>query len=196
LDCKYYVYGLWHIFTPATTKDEKGLAILKIVKFPQKVLKTETKVITNHQDSYYDKLIKDMAETMYDAPGIGLAANQVGLSLRLAVIDISHSDENKEKDLKVFFNPKIIEQSDLIEFEEGCLSLPGITAKTNRFNKITVEYEDQKKNKQTIKADGLLAVALQHEIGHLDGFLYIDQLGPLKKEMAIKKYKKLQHEPK
>ena len=172
------------------------MALLKIVQFPAPVLRKKTKLVTDFSDPKLETLISDMAETMYDAPGVGLAANQIGLSLRLAVIDVDWKEEGGHKNLRVFINPILVEKKDLIPFEEGCLSLPGLTGQTKRFNKVTVEYQDLKGAKKTLQAEDLLAVALQHETDHLDGKLYIDRLSSLKKELLIKKFKKLQEERK
>ena len=172
------------------------MALLKIVHFPAPVLRKKTKLITDFSDPKLESLISDMAETMYDAPGVGLAANQIGLSLRLAVIDVDWKEEEGQKNLRVFINPILLEKSDPISFEEGCLSLPSLTAQTKRFNKVTVQYQDLKGTKKTLSAEGLLAVALQHETDHLDGKLYIDRLSSLKKELLVKKFKKLKEERK
>lgn len=172
------------------------MAFLEIVHFPAPVLRKKTKLVTDFSDPNLESLISDMAETMYEAPGVGLAANQIGLSLRLAVIDVDWKEEGGQKNLRVFINPILTEKSDPISFEEGCLSLPGLTGETKRFNKVTVEYQDLKGTKKTLNVEGLLAVALQHETDHLDGKLYIDRLSSLKKELLIKKFKKLKEERK
>jgi len=174
------------------------VAILKIVEYPATVLRKKTKLIENFNDPTLDTLISDMAETMYDAPGVGLAANQVGISLRLAVIDVTWKEEKEgeyKRTLLVFFNPKILERKELIPFEEGCLSLPGLTETVKRYNQVTVQYQDRKGTVKTLKAEGLLAVALQHETDHLDGKLYIDHLISLKKDLLLKKFKKNTNTP-
>ncbi len=171
------------------------MALLEIVHFPAPVLRKKTRLVTDF-DAKLKSLISDMAETMYEAPGVGLAANQIGLSLRLAVIDVDWKEEEGQKNLRVFINPTLIEKSDPISFEEGCLSLPGLTAQTQRFNKVTVQYQDLKGTKKTLQAEGLLAVALQHETDHLDGKLYIDRLSSLKKEFLVKKFKRIKEERK
>ncbi len=170
------------------------MALLEIVKFPAPVLRKKTKPVTHFSDPKLETLISDMAQTMYAAPGVGLAANQVGLSLRLAVIDADWKEEEGKKNLRVFINPILLEKSDPVPFEEGCLSLPSLTAQTRRFNKVTVQYQDLQGTIKTLSAEGLLAVALQHETDHLDGKLYIDRLSSLKKELLIKKFKKLSEE--
>lgn len=168
------------------------MAILKIEKYPAVVLKTKTKLISNFKDPSLQKLIQDMEETMYTAPGIGLAANQVGVSLHLAVIDVDYKDGEHNKNLRIFINPKIVEKSDPIVFEsEGCLSLPGVSETTKRYNKVTIEYQNLKGEHQTLTAEKLLAIALQHEIDHLNGKLYIDHLSSLKRDLLLKKFKKI-----
>lgn len=131
---------------------------------------------------------------MYGAPGVGLAANQVGLSLQLSVIDVvwkkpEKAGEKEKKELLVFINPEIVDKKELFTFEEGCLSLPGVREIVKRFNKVTVRYQDIKGLEKTLTAEGLLAVALQHETDHLNGKLYIDHLSPLKRGLLLKKYK-------
>ena len=170
------------------------MALLEIVHFPAPVLRKKTKPVTDFSEPKLETFVSDMAETMYEAPGVGLAANQIGLSWRLAVIDVDWKEEGGHKNLRVFINPTLVEKKDLIPFEEGCLSLPGLTGQTKRFNKVTVEYQDVKGTKKTLQAEGLLAIALQHETDNLDGKLYIDHLSPLKKELLVKKFKKLQEE--
>ena len=173
------------------------MAVLKIVTLPHPVLKEKTKPVTAFNDAKLNQLISDMAETMYDAPGVGLAANQVGISLSLAVIDVEWKEplEKKHtktapKSYKIFINPEVLEKSGPIEFEEGCLSLPAVTGVTKRYNQVTVKYQDPSGKSHTLKAEGILAVALQHETDHLNGKLYIDHLGPLKRDLVLKRYKK------
>lgn len=170
------------------------MALLKIETFPSEILRKKTKPITDFNDKNLHIIIRDMTETMYKAPGVGLAANQVGLSLQLAIIDVIWKQEDKKRDLQVFIQPQIIEKKDPIDFEEGCLSFPGVTAVLKRFNKVMVKYLNDKGKEQILKAEGLLAIALQHETDHLNGKLYIDHLSPLKKEMLLKRYKKLMAE--
>lgn len=167
------------------------MAILKIVEHPSPVLRKKTKPVTDFKDRMLDTLIRDMAETMYDAPGVGLAANQIGISLRMAVIDVDWKEEDGKRNLHVFFNPHLTEKRDPIQFEEGCLSLPGVSETVKRFGRVTVEYHDRQGNPQTLKAEGLLAVALQHETDHLDGKLYIDHLSSIKRDLLLKKFKKI-----
>lgn len=167
------------------------MAILKIVTYPTDILRKKTKIITEFEDNKFNLLISNMAETMYDAPGVGLAANQIGLSLRIAVIDAVWKHDEEKRDLRVFINPEILEKKELIEFEEGCLSLPGVTGITKRYNTITVHYFTVEGKEETLTTSGLLAIALQHETDHLNGKLYIDHLSSIKKEMLLKRFKKL-----
>ena len=142
-------------------------------------------------DDNLQKLMQEMLETMYQAPGIGLAAIQVGILKRVVVIDISR-DENK-KDPLYLINPVITHQSkETSVYEEGCLSLPGQFAEIERPANCMVKYIDYNGKEQEIKADGLLATCIQHEVDHLDGILFIDYLSKLKKTMIIKKLSKQQ----
>ena len=136
------------------------------------------------------KLMDDMLETMYAAPGIGLAAIQIGVSKRIIVMDISR-DENK-KEPRYFVNPVIKNKNlDKSTYEEGCLSVPNQFAEIERPNKCEVEYLDYEGKKQLLKAEGLLATCIQHEMDHLNGILFIDYLSKLKKSMIIKKLSKI-----
>lgn len=134
-------------------------------------------------------LADDMLATMYDAPGIGLAAIQIGIAKRLLVIDLSK--EGEEKAPRVFINPEILSFSDERSvYEEGCLSIPDYYAEVERPATIAVNYIDIDGREQSIQADGLLATCLQHEIDHLNGVLFIDHISRLKREMVIKKFTK------
>ena len=136
------------------------------------------------------KLMDDMLETMYAAPGIGLAAIQIGIPKRIVVMDISREDNKKEP--MYFVNPIIkIKNSEKVIYEEGCLSVPDQFAEIERPNSCEVEYLDYYGNKQLIKAQGLLATCIQHEMDHLEGILFIDYLSKLKKSMIIKKLSKI-----
>lgn len=140
-------------------------------------------------DADLRKLVDDMLETMYEAPGIGLAAIQVGVPRRLLVIDISKEDEGKRP--LVFINPEIITSSDERSvYEEGCLSIPDYYAEVERPASVTVKSIDRDGKEQVTVAEGLLATCLQHEIDHLNGILFIDHISRLKREMVIKKFTK------
>jgi peptide deformylase len=140
-------------------------------------------------DSDIRRLADDMLETMYDAPGIGLAAIQIGVPRRMLVIDVSR--EGEEKTPLVFVNPQIVRSSDdRSVYEEGCLSIPDYYAEVERPASVTVSYLDREGKEQTVTADGLLATCLQHEIDHLNGVLFIDHISRLKRDMVIKKFTK------
>ncbi|ACM35385.1 peptide deformylase [Allorhizobium ampelinum S4] len=140
-------------------------------------------------DADLERLIDDMLETMYDAPGIGLAAVQIAVPRRLLVIDVSKEGEDKQP--LVFINPEIIGSSQARStYEEGCLSIPDYYAEVERPAAVTVKSLDRHGKEQVIEADGLLATCLQHEIDHLNGTLFIDHISRLKREMVIKKFSK------
>jgi peptide deformylase len=161
------------------------MAVRKIVKYPEKVLREKTLQVTDC-DSELQKLIDDMIETMYAAPGVGLAANQVGVSKQVAVIDVSVRDEKSP--LIVLVNPEIIHFEGEIEAEEGCLSVPDYTTVLKRALKVCVKGLDRHGKPVEREAEGLLARALQHEIDHLNGILFIDRMGRIKKEFFKKRY--------
>ena len=151
------------------------MALLPILRFPDVRLKKVAAPVVSFDDSIR-KLAVDMAETMYEAPGIGLAATQVDVHKRLIVIDISE-DKN---DLRVFINPRLEDCQGAQIGEEGCLSVPGIYDKVERAERVTVRYLDLEGKEQTLNAEGLLAVCIQHEIDHLDGKVFVDHLSQLK----------------
>ncbi len=176
------------------------MAKLKIFTFPDPILSQKALPIA-HIDKSFQQLAEDMLETMYDAPGVGLAANQVGVLQRILVIDTEYDFEElpegssapsviKNKKPRVILNPQIISCEGSISFSEGCLSVPEFTAEVDRSEKLKLQYQDLDGVTQTLSADGLLAVAIQHEIDHLDGKLFIDRLSPIKKEIVKKRLKK------
>jgi len=165
------------------------MAVLEIQKFPAPILKKKADSVSVF-DEDLQKLIDDMIETMYAAPGVGLAAPQVGVSQRLAVIDISSKDDKYP--LIVLINPCIVRTDGEIEFEEGCLSIPEYTAKIRRSERLIVRAHERDGREVEIDAGGLLAIALQHEIDHLDGLLLIDRISPIKREFFKKRFKKAQ----
>jgi len=165
------------------------MAILEIKKYPEKVLKQKALPVTAFNQEL-QVLIDNMIETMYAAPGVGLAAPQVGETKRLAVIDISSRDEKHP--LIVIVNPVIVSCEGEVEFEEGCLSLPEYTALVKRAEKVVVRAQDRDGKTIAIQGEDLLAIALQHEIDHLDGILLIDRISPIKREFFKKRYKKIQ----
>jgi peptide deformylase len=137
-------------------------------------------------------LVDDMAETMYAAPGVGLAATQIGEAKQIFVIDIAEADA--PSDLRVFINPEILERTDEITWTEGCLSFPGVTEDVDRAAKVKVRALGRDGKSFELEAEGLLAVAIQHEYDHLQGVLMIDHLGPLKKRLVHRKMQKRQDE--
>lgn len=158
---------------------------LEILQYPDPRLKEKGEPVTEFNAELH-KLLDDMAETMYAANGIGLAATQVGEKRRLFVIDIGEQEEKPRK-LYEFINPKIEKGQGKITFEEGCLSVPNYTDEVTRKEKITVRYQDRHGMPQTLEAEGLLAVCIQHENDHLDGIVFVDRLSPLKRRMARRK---------
>ena len=164
------------------------MTIKPLIILPDPVLRQVSKPI-ERVDADLQRLVDDMLETMYDAPGIGLAAIQVGVPRRMLVIDLSK--EGEEKQPLVFINPEIVSSSDdRSVYEEGCLSIPDYYAEVERPAKVTVKYLDREGKEQSVEADGLLATCLQHEIDHLNGVLFIDHISRLKREMVIKKFTK------
>ena len=160
------------------------MAVLEILHHPDPRLRQKAKPVTVFDDAL-QKLIADLFETMYDAPGVGLAANQVGIDKRLAVMDCAE-DKSKPQPL-VLINPEIIESSSKEEMEEGCLSVPGIFDRIERYNRLKLRALDRHGQPFEIEAEGLMAQAIQHEIDHLNGKLYIDYLSSLKRERIKKK---------
>ncbi|KUJ74370.1 peptide deformylase [Thiomicrospira sp. XS5] len=158
---------------------------LDIVLYPDEGLRDVCQPIPEMTDEL-DKLIDDMFYTMYDAPGIGLAAPQVAVQQRLIVVDIS---ETKDQPIALL-NPEVVKSAGKITWEEGCLSIPGIYAKVNRPSEILVRGMDRDGKMVEFEADELLAVCIQHEIDHLNGKLFIDHLSGLKRTRALQKYKK------
>jgi peptide deformylase len=158
---------------------------LTILHFPDERLRTVAKPV-KQVDNKLRKVIDDMFETMYEAPGIGLAATQVDFHQRLVVIDVS---EESNQPL-VFINPEILEKEGVEEMDEGCLSVPGIYEKVQRADKVKVRALDRNGEPFELQADGLLAVCIQHEIDHLDGKLFVDYLSSLKRQRIKKKLEK------
>lgn len=183
------------------------MAKLKIYTFPDLVLTQKAKPIARVEKTLY-RLADDMLETMYHAPGIGLAANQVGILDRILVLDTEYDYEElaegeapiegqevvaggviTNRKPRIVINPEIIEREGSILFSEGCLSVPEYSAEVKRSEKIKLQYQDIDGLTRTLSADGLLAVAIQHEMDHLEGKLFIDRLSPIKKELARKRLK-------
>ena len=161
------------------------MAILLILQYPDSRLHRVAVPVTA-VDEAISLLIKNMAETMYAAPGIGLAATQVDALWRIVVIDNSATHDQ----LRVFINPEIVARSGVSDFEEGCLSVPGIYEKVPRADRITVRALDAQGQHFELEANGLLAVCIQHEMDHLDGKVFVDYLSRLKQQRIAEKMKK------
>ncbi len=164
------------------------MSIQKIYQYPEAVLRKETEMITTF-DNDLIKIVEDMAETMFDAPGVGLAAPQIGKSIKLIVVDMSKGQEGEKKFMPLI-NPEIVAQEGTQVDEEGCLSVPELTANVTRYLRITVTYQDIQGQPHELSAENRFSVILQHEIDHLNGILFIDHLSPLKRKLYKKKVKK------
>ncbi|MET0606056.1 MAG: peptide deformylase [Beijerinckiaceae bacterium] len=168
------------------------MAVRPILSIPDPVLRQTSELIAKVDDSVRS-LAAEMFAAMYAAPGIGLAAIQIGVPKRLVVMDLAKKDEPPQP--QVFVNPEIIASSeDKAVYEEGCLSIPEYYEEVERPARVTVRYLDDKGIEKTLEADGLLATCLQHEIDHLDGKLFIDYLSRLKRERVMKKFTKIAKE--
>jgi len=168
------------------------MALIKILTEPNKILRQQSLPVEK-VDGELQKLIDDMLETMYAAPGIGLAAIQVGVPKRVIVLDIASKDEPKNP--MCFINPEIIEKSETnSSYEEGCLSVPGQFAEIDRPSKCYLKYLDYYGQPKELKAEGMLATCIQHEMDHLEGILFIDYLSKLKRSMIVKKLSKQKKE--
>jgi peptide deformylase len=161
------------------------MPLLPILRYPDPRLHKVAAEVSQVDDNIR-KLIKDMAQTMYAAPGIGLAAPQVDVHKRIIVMDITESHDQ----LRVFINPKHLEASGEAECEEGCLSVPGIYEKVRRAERVTVGALDQRGEPFTLEAEGLLAVCIQHEMDHLEGKVFVEYLSRLKQQRILGKLKK------
>ncbi len=164
------------------------MALLKILKYPEAVLKERARPVENI-DGKLAALLDSMAQTMYAAPGVGLAAPQIGESRRMIVLDTDHDDPGKH--LLKLINPEIVESHGSIVWEEGCLSVVDFTAEVKRAKQVLVRAWTPEQKEIQIEADDLLAVALQHEIDHLEGRLFIDRISRIKRELYKRKLKKM-----
>ena len=170
------------------------MAIQKILTEPNKILRQKS-LIVEKVDKDVQKLMDEMLETLYAAPGIGLAAIQVGVAKRVIVIDINRDKDKEPRNPMYFVNPEILWKSeDKFTYEEGCLSLPNQFAEIDRPRQCHVKHLDYNGQPQELKAEGLLSTCIQHEIDHLEGILFVDYLSKLKKEMIIKKLSKRKKE--
>ncbi len=163
------------------------MTIRKIHKYPDPILRKKAEKVADF-NTKLTNLIDDMAETMYDAPGVGLAAPQIGESIQLIVVDVSESEEGR--DYLTMINPEIIESEGNQIDEEGCLSVIELTSNVKRKKKIRVAYQDVDGNDLEMTAEDRMAIVFQHEIDHLNGILFIDHLSPLKRNLYKKKLKK------
>lgn len=162
------------------------MALLNILQFPDQRLKKTAELVDTFDHDIF-RLVDDMLETMYEASGVGLAAIQVNVPKQVIVIDVS---EERNKPL-CLINPEIISSEGTVDWEEGCLSFPGVFAKIKRAKEIEVSYYDRLGIIRNIKADGLLSVCIQHEMEHLKGITFFDHLSPLKQSMMRKKLEKI-----
>jgi peptide deformylase len=159
----------------------EAMAIRKILHYPDKRLRNPGEPVSDFGPALQE-LIDDMAETMYAAPGVGLAATQIGEPKQLFIIDISSGEG--PSDLRVFINPQIVKKDGEVDWEEGCLSFPGVHQEIRRAERVTVRAQDRQGNWFELEADGLMAVAVQHENDHIEGRLMIDHLSPLKRRIV------------
>lgn len=167
------------------------MALHEIRIYPDPVLRNKTSRV-ERIDSALDRLIEDMVETMRAASGVGLAANQVGVPLQLAVIDLSlREDKDQRHPLLVIINPELLSLEGSVIEEEGCLSVPDYAEKVKRAARVKVRALDRTGTLFELEAEGLMAKALQHEIDHLNGLLFVDKLSPLKKSLFRRRYKKV-----
>jgi peptide deformylase len=169
------------------------MAIREIHTYPDTVLKHRATDVTDI-DGTIATLLEDMAETMYAAPGIGLAAPQVGVGRRIIVLDVPREGEEQGKRLMKLINPEIVERDGSIVWEEGCLSVPDYTAPVTRARRILLRAWTPDQHEVQIEAEELLAVALQHEIDHLDGKLFLDRLSRLKRDLYKARQRKLERQ--
>lgn len=167
------------------------MAIREIVLYPEArdVLTTDCEPIEEVDDEVR-QLVDDLIETMYDANGVGLAAPQIGVTKRVTVIDVTDR-ESEEPHVHVLINPEIIEREGKLTWEEGCLSFPGLYGDVKRAERVKVRALNRDGEPYEIEGEGLFAVALQHEIDHLHGTLFIERMSGLKRRMALKEYKKI-----
>jgi peptide deformylase len=177
---------------PVFKLEVTGMALLSICTYPDPILRQRAQPVETI-DNEVLCLIDDMAETMYDAPGIGLAANQVGRTLRVIVIDLQKEECNG---LIALINPELVSASGEITYEEGCLSVPEFYSSVKRHQDVVVCALNREGEKIEIQACGLLAIALQHEMDHLDGKLFIDRISPVARDIFKRKWKKKQKEEK
>ncbi|MGH7544164.1 MAG: peptide deformylase [Gemmatimonadota bacterium] len=163
------------------------MAILEIRYLGDPILRRATRTMESYDDDLA-RLVEDLLDTMYAAEGVGLAAPQVGDERRVAVIDVGELRDGTEA--IVLVNPRVVERRGEVRSEEGCLSIPGVIETIGRAAEVAVEYLDRAGDTRTIEGADLLARALQHEIDHLDGILFIDHLGPLRRRLVVREFRK------
>ena len=169
------------------------MPLLRILEYPDPVLKTRARPVANLTGDVA-QLVESMTETMYAAPGIGLAAPQVGVSARVIVLDVRAADGESGKGLLRLVNPEIVEREGEIVWEEGCLSVPDLTTPVTRARRVVVRAWTPEEREIGVEADELLAVALQHEIDHLEGTLLVDRLSRLKRDLYRARRRKLERQ--
>jgi len=170
--------------------------MLQIVEYPDKRLREKSQRVESFDTSLH-KLLDAMYEVMIDSNGIGLAAIQVAYPLQVLILNIPNEDgEQPKENLLEIINPKIISKEGTSSYQEGCLSVPGFYEDVERFESLELEYQDRDGNISTLQADGLLSIALQHEMDHLNGILFIDKLSYSRRKKFEKEYKKLQRDKK
>jgi len=162
------------------------MAVLPVLEYPHPVLLAPAKPV-HHFDDAFRLIVGDMIDTLYKEEGAGLAANQVGIALRIFVVDISPDEEKKPL---CFVNPEIIATEGQALYREGCLSIPGTYFNVKRAVQITLNYQDENGEHHTLTTDGRLAHCIQHELDHLNGIVSFDRLSPLKRMLALKKWEK------
>jgi len=164
------------------------MALLDIIKYPDPRLKEVSEPVSVVNEEI-KKLVSDMLETMHNAPGVGLAAVQVGVLKRIIVVDI-HSRDYENRDPVIFINPEVVSSDGETSYEEGCLSVPGYTADIVRAERVKVRGLNINGDEVMLAAEGFLAIALQHEIDHLNGILFIDRMGLVKRDIFKRRFKK------
>jgi peptide deformylase len=169
------------------------MALRQILEYPNPLLKKRAAPVASIGGELV-ALVEDMAETMYAAPGVGLAATQVGVGQRVIVLDVRNSDEPPGKRLLKLINPEIAEREGEVVWEEGCLSVPGLSAPVKRSRRVLVRAWTPEEREIQVEAEELLAVALQHEIDHLDGRLFLDRLSRLKRDLYRARRRKLERQ--
>ena len=171
------------------------LTTLAILKYPNPILRQKSTKVESFDESLHT-LLDDMYETMIESGGVGLAAIQVGIAKQILVINLPRDEDKQQykEDLLEVINPTFLTQEDDIEWEEGCLSVPEFYESVKRFNKVSIAYKDRFGNDKILQAEGFLAVALQHEIDHLNGILFVDKLPILRRKKFEKELKKLKNQ--